>query len=271
MAFNLTESVYLNELMTSERYVNSSLLDKIDFLNRARSSRRFWSYGPKWISKIIDDQPSKKVVYQGLVWKGRECPDIIIYNDSRGENMIQYPTDTELSSPDNTDGPVLVFEPGGKTIVTRSITRFNEHGTLSGRVNPYQGTEHNKFLRYLKSVYEWGWLELKRTKVAELKNQIDNSSIDEYRATRKVNRTLAIMKLAGASADLFSSVETYRKSIENVASEKEADHLFSKIEQAFAKLRVDHCCTRWYDIDIKKRLPGGKKALLALEKSKEKG
>lgn len=271
MTFKLTESVYLNELMTSERYVNSSLLDKIDFLNRARSSRRFWSYGPKWISKIIDDQPSKKVVYQGLVWKGRECPDIIIYNDSRGENMIQYPTDTELSSPDNTDGPVLVFEPGGKTIVTRSITRFNEHGTLSGRVNPYQGTEHNKFLRYLKSIYEWGWLELKRTKVAELKNQIDNSSIDEYRATRKVNRTLAIMKLAGASADLFSSVETYRKSIENVASEKEADHLFSKIEQAFNKLRVDHCCTRWYDIDIKKRLPGGKKALLALEKSKEKG
>ena len=271
MAFKLTESVYLNELMTSERYVNSSLLDKIDFLNRARSSKRFWSYGVNWISKIIEDQPSKRVIFEGLIWKGKNCSSIILYKDSRGENMIQYSTDAELTSPDNTDGPVFTFEPGGKTIISRSLVRFNEYGQSAHRFNQYQNTEHNKFLRYLKSVYEFGWLELKRTKVTELKKSIDKVSVEEYRAARKANRTVAVMKLAQASASLFASVETYRKSIQDISSGKEAEQLLNQIERAFYNLRLEQHHTRWNDIEHKKRLPGGKKAIQASEESKETG
>lgn len=267
MTFNITESLYLNELMTSERYINSSLLDKIDFLNRARSSKRFWSYGINWFSKIIEDQPSKKIAFQGLIWKGKTCADILLYKDTRGEYMIQYPTNTELSSPDNTDGPVLVFEPEGKTIVNRHLSRFNEHGQSSHRSNMYQNTEHNKFLRYLKSVYEWGWLELKRTKVDELKKSIDKTSVEEYRAARRANRTVAVMKLGQISANLFAAVETYRKSIPNISSGKEAEQLLSQIEKAFYSLRSEQARIRWIDIEHKKRLPGGKKSLQASEEN----
>lgn len=267
MTFKLTESVYLNELMTSERYVNSSLLDKIDFLNRARSSKRFWSYGINWISKIVDDQPSKRIEFEGLLWKGRDCPNIVLFRDTRGEYMIQYSTDTVLSSPDNTDGPVLIFEPGGKTIVSRNLARFNEHGQSSHRLNHFQNNEHNKFLRYLKSVYEFGWLELKRTKVAELKKSIDKVSVEEYRAARRANRTVAVMKLGQASANLFAAVETYRKSIENISSGKEAEQLLNQIQKAFYNLRLEQCRTRWNDIEHKKRLPGGKKTLQASEET----
>lgn len=271
MAIRLTESIYLNELMASERYLNSSLLDKIDFLNRARASKKFWTYRNDWVSKIIDDQPSKRIEYHGLTWRGKDSPSIVLFkNLSTGENCIQYTTDADLPENDNIDGPILTFEPGGKNIINRSIARFAEHGSVSTRYGyALNQSDHTKFLRYIKSIYEWDWLSLKRQKVAELKKQIDKSSVEEYRAARKANKTVAVMKLAQASSNLFSAVQSYINSIEDVQSGSEADKLLTEIDRTFYALRLEHSRTRWNDIEIKKRLPGGKKATELLKDTKE--
>lgn len=271
MTLKITESNYLNELMSSERFLNSSLLDKIDFLNRARASKKFWSYGLNWVTKIIDDQPTRSVRYPNIRWKDKTCSNILLYKDvTTSEYMIQYPTDTEVAI-NNSDGPVVGFDPNGKYRVSRSITRFLEYNSSSPRYSPYamNTSEHTKFLRYLKSVYENSWLNLKREKVAELKKLINSETINEYYDSRKAIKTVAIMKLAQASSNLFSSVESYRHSIQNIATAAEAEQLFSQLEKSFFAFRTEHYRTRWSDMEIKKRLPGGKILENAAKKKSE--
>ncbi len=260
MTFKINESLYLNDLLNTERFINSSLLEKIDFLNRSRSSRKFWSYNINGILKIIEDQPTKKITFIGLIWQGKECHDISLFKSHNGDYMIEYHTNTEIF-----DSYISVpnFEPGGRYKTTINISKFIENGSKFHS----QTNEHIKLLRYLKSIYEFAWLNLKREKVAELKKQIDKSSANEYIASRNAKKTVAIMKLMQETLNISNTVETYNNSIKIANSTAEADKYFKNIEQAFHKLRSEHYRINWNDIEIKERLPGGKLALKAKESS----
>lgn len=268
MVLKITESYFLSEILSSEKYLNSSLIGKIDLLNHVRTSRAWFGWGHNTIKKVIEDQPSKKIQYKNLNWKTYKSLDVTLYRDTSGNYIIEYPinqSDSAFADRDNLSGPLFSIGTDGGGTVKRTIEKFCSYPTTG-----YHSTENTKFIRYLRSIYNESWLDLKRKVVADLKKSIDNDSIAEYLDSKKADRTVAIMKMAKSINNLLSSVEAYKQSIPNVLNEKEADNLLKTVERYFYTLRLDHNRINWNSINPKKKIPGGKKVMKVLQDIEEK-
>jgi len=264
MALKINESIFLNEILASEKYQNSSLIGRIDILNHVRTSRAFYGWGHVFIKKIIEDAPSKRIDFLNLHWKQHSSLDISLFKDTLGNYIIEYPTESgSVTDPENISGACSPLG-SGPLRICRKIENFSNF-TNRG----FQNNENLKFFRYLRAMYNEAWLELKRNVVKELKKSVDRNSITEYYDAKKADKTVAIMAMAKSINSLLNSIEGYRDSMAGASAES-AHNAFTAIEKNFFTFRAEHNRIDWNALHPRKRIPGGKKVLEALLELEEK-
>ena len=266
--FTINSSRLLDNILSEDKFTSKTALEQIEYLNKFRSRRGLYRWGRNSImDSVVDDQPGKTVTFNSIRWKGQPCNPITFrYVGGEIEYIIRYPVQhLSVLDPANFSGPIFDFMPDGDAYIERGVKRFLRHGVHSQWGS---NDEHDKLYRYLFKQYENAWLDLKRRKVAELKASLDSDSVNEFVAAKRAQHTQAVMDIAMQVAALTAKLETYRNRIGNVTSAREAEEMFTEVDNAFRNFNyTQERNTKRLNKNVK--LPGGKRVKQIAENKEE--
>jgi hypothetical protein len=249
MTFQITQSIFLDNVLDKLTTQEKTTLEKIDYLNKLRLNRRFYGWGRNLVDNMVNDQPSRSLTFEGFIHRGQISSPVKLYWDNDYQSvMIDYPTISTNSSP-----PPYV--PNGSI---RFQTTFGTFITF-GQVNKWSlNSEYESLIKQFRKAYAEAWLNLKRKKVNELKNSLDSDSINEFIAVKRAIKTQAIIEINIQTATLMSKLENYQRNISTITNPAEANSLFNEVETLMIKLKYMHE-RNVSKLNNNPRIPGGKK------------
>lgn len=265
--FKIDHSNLLDKICSEVKFTEKTTLEQIEYLNKFRFRRGMYRWGGNSImDNIIDDQPGRTINFVNIKWGNHTVSSITFrYVNSEVGHVIRYPINASMNSLDH-NGPVMVaFVPNGNAYAERPVRNFLRYNVANAwSSNP----DHDKIFRYLYKQYENAWLDLKRRKVAELKASLDSDSVNEFVAVKRAQHTQAVMDIAMQVAALTAKLETYRNRIGNVTSAREAEEMFTEVDNAFRNFNyTQERNTKRLNKNVK--LPGGKRVKQIAENKEE--
>lgn len=264
--FKIDHSNLLDKICSEVKFTEKTILEQIEYLNKFRSRRGLYRWGGNSImDNIIDDQPGRTLNFVNIKWGNHTVSSITFrYVNSEVGHVIRYPINASMNSLDH-NGPVMAFVPNGNAYAERPVRNFLRYNVA---YDWGSNADHDKIFRYLYKQYENAWLDLKRRKVAELKASLDSDSVNEFVAAKRAQHTQAVMDIAMQVAALTAKLETYRNRIGNVTSAREAEEMFTEVDDAFRDFNyTQERNTKRLNKNVK--LPGGKRVKQIAENKEE--
>lgn len=264
--FKIDHSNLLDKICSEVKFTEKTTLEQIEYLNKFRSRRGLYRWGGNSImDNIIDDQPGRTINFVNIKWGNHTVSSITFrYVNSEVGHVIRYPINASMNSLDH-NGPVMAFVPNGNAYAERPVRNFLRYNVAQQWGS---NADHDKIFRYLYKQYENAWLDLKRRKVAELKASLDSDSVNEFVAAKRAQHTQAVMDIAMQVAALTAKLETYRNRIGNVTSAREAEEMFTEVDNAFRNFNyTQERNTKRLNKNVK--LPGGKRVKQIAENKEE--
>lgn len=264
--FKIDHSNLLDKICSEVKFTEKTTLEQIEYLNKFRSRRGLYRWGGNSImDNIIDDQPGRTLNFVNIKWGNHTVSSITFrYVNSEVGHVIRYPINASMNSLDH-NSPVMAFVPNGNAYAERPVRNFLRYNVAQQWGS---NAEHDKIFRYLYKQYENAWLDLKRRKVAELKASLDSDSVNEFVAAKRAQHTQAVMDIAMQVAALTAKLETYRNRIGNVTSAREAEEMFTEVDNAFRNFNyTQERNTNRLNKNVK--LPGGKRVKQIAENKEE--
>jgi len=264
--FKIDHSNLLDKICSEVKFTEKTTLEQIEYLNKFRSRRGLYRWGGNSImDNIIDDQPGRTLNFVNIKWGNHTVSSITFrYVNSEVGHVIRYPINASMNSLDH-NGPVMAFVPNGNAYAERPVRNFLRYNVANAWGS---NADHDKIFRYLYKQYENAWLDLKRRKVAELKASLDSDSVNEFVAAKRAQHTQAVMDIAMQVAALTAKLETYRNRIGNVTSAREAEEMFTEVDNAFRNFNyTQERNTKRLNKNVK--LPGGKRVKQIAENKEE--
>ena len=264
--FKIDHSNLLDKICSEVKFTEKTTLEQIEYLNKFRSRRGLYRWGGNSImDNIIDDQPGRTINFVNIKWGNHTVSSITFrYVNSEVGHVIRYPINASMNSLDH-NGPVMAFVPNGNAYAERPVRNFLRYNVANAWGS---NADHDKIFRYLYKQYEDAWLDLKRRKVAELKASLDSDSVNEFVAAKRAQHTQAVMDIAMQVAALTAKLETYRNRIGNVTSAREAEEMFTEVDNAFRNFNyTQERNTKRLNKNVK--LPGGKRVKQIAENKEE--
>ena len=264
--FKIDHSNLLDKICSEVKFTEKTTLEQIEYLNKFRSRRGLYRWGGNSImDNIIDDQPGRTINFVNIKWGNHTVSSITFrYVNSEVGHVIRYPINASMNSLDH-NSPVMAFVPNGNAYAERPVRNFLRYNVANAWGS---NADHDKIFRYLYKQYENAWLDLKRRKVAELKASLDSDSVNEFVAAKRAQHTQAVMDIAMQVAALTAKLETYRNRIGNVTSAREAEEMFTEVDNAFRNFNyTQERNTKRLNKNVK--LPGGKRVKQIAENKEE--
>lgn len=264
--FKIDHSNLLDKICSEVKFTEKTTLEQIEYLNKFRSRRGLYRWGGNSImDNVIDDQPGRTINFVNIKWGNYTVSSITFrYVNSEVGHVIRYPINASMNSLDH-NSPVMAFVPNGNAYAERPVRNFLRYNVANAWGS---NADHDKIFRYLYKQYENAWLDLKRRKVAELKASLDSDSVNEFVAAKRAQHTQAVMDIAMQVAALTAKLETYRNRIGNVTSAREAEEMFTEVDNAFRNFNyTQERNTKRLNKNVK--LPGGKRVKQIAENKEE--
>ena len=264
--FKIDHSNLLDKICSEVKFTEKTTLEQIEYLNKFRSRRGLYRWGGNSImDNIIDDQPGRTLNFVNIKWGNHTVSSVTFrYVNSEVGHVIRYPINASMNSLDH-NSPVMAFVPNGNAYAERPVRNFLRYNVANAWGS---NADHDKIFRYLYKQYENAWLDLKRRKVAELKASLDSDSVNEFVAAKRAQHTQAVMDIAMQVAALTAKLETYRNRIGNVTSAREAEEMFTEVDNAFRNFNyTQERNTKRLNKNVK--LPGGKRVKQIAENKEE--
>jgi hypothetical protein len=219
-------SKFLDELLDGLRAQNLNDLEVVERLNKIRLKGYFYGYGSAAINRIVADSPRNKIVFDNVVWRGKQSKHICLFKDEN-RFMISYPSAGGPGQP--------VYDPEGSYTQTFDVKDF-------WNIRKSNDREHNHatLLSLLKNIYLNGLLDLKRQFVSDIKKNLSKDVVNEFVQLKRVSKTQSIMNISIATGTLLSKIENYQKNIAHVQSAHEAQALYNEVETSMLKLKIVH-------------------------------